>query len=240
MNTTNSSLYLTTNEWLLINRITKIYDNSNINYDKTRLNNYSLSETKLTDFLNDEQEIYQSLIKFYKQIEEFQEIKLEDKILLIKCNLTHLIHIHHILRDNFIENPKIGLYMSKWISSDFHHQMSKVRHSYDYFIQNPAILKLALVSFMFTINLSRLPLRQLSYRLFDSNLIIKHQNFYIELLWKYLNTLCEEKEAIKSIEILVFQYLRYQLLMEQMENIIKQQTNSNQFCPLTKSVLRLI
>ncbi|CAF1133198.1 unnamed protein product [Adineta steineri] len=239
MSTNFSSLDLTLDDWSLINNITHAYDICGLNYDKTRINNYSLTDSTLTDFLNDEQQMYRSLILFYNQIPGFKQLNIEDKILLIKCNITHLIHLHHILKDNFIENPKIGLHMSKWIDSDFHKQMSKTRHSYDYFIEYPIVLKLALIPLMLTINLSRLPFDQLSLELNDKNLIIQYQSLYITLLWKYLNVIYDEKDAIKAVQILIFQLLRYQLLMYEMENIIKKQTNSNQFNPLTKSVLRL-
>ncbi|CAF1328938.1 unnamed protein product [Adineta ricciae] len=239
MNSSDSSLHLTSHEWLLINRIIEAYDAQIIQCDKDRFTHYSLSHTKLIDFLNDEHDMYRTLIQFYKQIEEFRQINIEDRILLIKCNLTHLIHIHHVLRDNFIENSKIGLHMSQWISPSFHAQMSQARHRYDYFIKYPSVLKLALSSLIFTINLSRLSPKQSTLTLTDYKLIVQHQYYYVTLLWKYLNVTCGEKYAIKAVEILVFQYLRYQLLMEHMEDVIIHDRNPTEYCPLTKSVLCL-
>jgi len=234
-----SSLNLAADDWSLINNITQAYDIWGLDCDTTHINKYSLTDTSLTDFLNDEQQMYRSLIRFYKQIPEFQQINVDDEILLIKCNLTHLIHIHHVLKDNFIENPKIGLHMSQWINQDFHQQMSKARHSYNYFIKYPIVLKLALVPLMFTINLSRLPNDELSFELIDKHLITEHQHFYITLLWKYLNVIYNENDSRQALQILIFQFLRYQLLMDQMENILLEQANSDKFHPLTKSVLRL-
>jgi hypothetical protein len=62
---------------------------------------------------------------------------------------------------------------------------------------------------------------------------------FITLLWKYLNIIYNKKDAIRAIQSLVFQFLRYQLLMYQMETIIFKQNNPDEFHPLTKSVLRL-
>ncbi|CAF3365919.1 unnamed protein product [Rotaria sp. Silwood2] len=239
MNTDNYSSKLTLNDWSLINNIKDAYDTSTLDCDTIRINNYSLVDSTLKDFLNDEQQMFRSLIQFYKKIPHFKQINLEDQIILIKCNITHLIHIHHVLKDNFVESPTSGLYMSKWISPDFHQQMSKTRHSLDYFIQYPMVLKIVLVAFMFIINLSRLPYNQLSIQLIDKNLIIQHQHFFITLLWKYLNVIYKEKDAIHAIQFIVFQFLRYQLLMSEMESIILDQFNSDQFHPLIKSVLRL-
>jgi hypothetical protein len=236
MNNKNfSSPNLTLDDWLLINNISHSYDN----WALANETNHLLNNTSLKDFLNDEQNVYRNLILFFKQIPQFKQINIEDQILLIKCNITHLVHIHHVLKDQFQEDPKIGLHMSKWINSDFHIQMSKNRHSLDYFIQHPIVLKLALVTFIFIINLSRLPYQQFSFELNDQNLLIKNQNFFITLLWKYLNVIYNENDAIKAIQLIVFQYLRYQLLMDQMETIIIKENKPEQFHPLTKSVLRL-
>jgi hypothetical protein len=147
--------------------------------------------------------------------------------------------MHHVLKDDFQENPKIGLLMSKWISPDFHRRMSKTRHSLDFFLKHPTVLKISLVTLMFIINLSRLPFQQLSFELIDRPLLIENQNFFITLLWKYLNVIYNEQDAIKALQCIIFQFLRYQLLMDEMENIVVKQNNPEEFHPLTKSVLRL-
>jgi hypothetical protein len=234
-NNSSSSSNLTLDEWSLINNVSHTYDNWALANQTNHLEN----DLSLTDFLNGEQNVYQNLIEFFKKIPQFKQIDIKDQILLIKCNITHLVHVHHVLKDHFKEDPQIGLHMSRWINSDFHQQMSKNRHSLDYFIQHPIVLKLSLVTFIFIINLSRLPYEQLSIQLNNQKLLIKNQDFFITLLWKYLNVIYNEKDAIKATQLIVFQYLRYQLLMEQMETIIIKQNNTNQFHPLTKSVLRL-
>ena len=231
MATSVSPLSLTSDDWSSINTILTAYNVCSNHCKRTRLETYSLSKTSLIDFLNDEQEMYRSLIQFYRQIPAFQQIHVDDEI--------HLIHIAHVLKDNFLENPRIALHMSEWIDSSFHQQMSKARHSYDYFIQHPIVLKLALVPLMFSANLSRLPSDQFSCQLLDQHLITQHQNTYITLLWKYLHAVYEEQDARQAIQILTFQYLRYQLLMEQMGECIVQQTDLDRFQPLTKAVLCL-
>lgn len=230
---------LTLDDWSLINNISHAYDIWALDGETNPINNYSLTNSLLKDFLNDEHQVYSNLVQFFKQIPHFKQIDVEDQVLLIKCNITHLVHIHHVLKDQFVENPQIGLYMSKWINEDFHQQMSKTRHSLNYFIRHPIILKISLVVFIFIINLSRLPFEQLSFELIDKNLLIENQNIFITLLWKYLNVIYNENDAIKATQCIVFQFLRYQLLMNEMETIINRQYHPDQFHPLTKSVLRL-
>lgn len=235
-----SSPNLTLDDWTLINNISYAYDSWALENDHTNhIKNYSLINSSLTDFLNDEHQVYRNLIEFFKQIPHFKKIHIEDQILLIKCNITNLVHIHHVLKDHFEENPSIGLYMSKWVNSNFHHQMSSTRKKLNYFIQHPIVLKISLIVLIFIINLSRLPYEQLSFEFIDKNLLLENQNYFLTLLWKYLNIIYNEKDAIKAIQCIVFQYLRYQLLMNEMETIIINKYHSDQFHPLTKSVLRL-
>ena len=234
-----NSWELTSTDWSLINYLSEIYDKRLFELKRNSLENYSLENGTLVDFLNGEENVYGNLIEFYKQIPLFQQLHLDDQILLIKSNLTHLVHLHHILRDHFKENPKIGHLMSKWMNIDFHKQMSKTRHSLDYFIDHPMVLKLSLVMFIFMINLSRFPSKEISIDFLDRCSIVENQNLLITLLWKYLHRIYDEKQAIKGIQLIVFQYLRYQSLIEDMEMTISNKFNSNQFHPLTKSVLHL-
>ncbi|CAF1257840.1 unnamed protein product [Rotaria sordida] len=118
--------------------------------------------------------------------------------------------------------------------------MSEIRHSFIYFIQYSIVLKLILVAFIFIINLSRLCYNQLSFQLINRNLIIQHQNFYTTVLWKYLNVIYNKKHAIGEMKkFIIFQFLSYQLLMYDMENIILNQISSDQSHPLMKSVVCL-
>lgn len=234
-----NSCELTSTDWSLIHHLSEIYDKRLFELKRTSLEKYSSETSTIIDFLNDEESVYRNLIEFYKQIPLFQNLHLDDQILLIKSNLTHLVHLHHILKDHFQENAQMGHLMSEWINLDFHKQMSKNRRSLDYFIEHPLVLKISLVMLIFIINLSQSPSKELSIDFLDRRSIIKNQNLLITLLWKYLHRIYDEKHAIKGIQLIVFQYLRYQSLIEDMEMIVSNKFHSNQFHPLTKSVLHL-
>ena len=183
--------------------------------------------------------MYRSLIDFYKQIPEFRRITVDDQILLIKCNLTHLVHVHHVLKDRFTDNAHIGRLMSRWISPSFHRQMCDTRRQYDYFLEHPLILKLGLIVQIFTLNLSRLPDEDLHCDFADRRALLQSQDVYVTLLWNYLNVIFDTRGAVQAMGVLVFQYLRYQQLMNEMDSFIMQHFRPEQFHPLTKSALRL-
>ncbi len=81
--------------------------------------------------------MHASLIWFYKSIADFKQLDIEDQVLLIKCNLINIIHLHHIIIQNFQDNPLIGQHMSKWIDENFHNQMSRTRRYFYRFMKYP-------------------------------------------------------------------------------------------------------
>lgn len=232
-----SSIILTINDWSLINSISQTYETRAFVNQRNSLENYSLENSTLIDFFNDEQIIYRNLIEFFKRIPLFQQVHLDDQMLLIKSNLTHLVHLHHILKDHFQENPRIGFLMSKWINPDFHQQMSDNRHRLDHFIEHPMILKISLLVFIFLTNFSRISSSDFSFQIHDHSTIMNNQNLFITLLWKYLHMIYDENNARKSMQLIIFQYLRYQSLITDMEMIISKKFHSNEFHPLIQSLL---
>ena len=230
---------LNVEDYSVINNINHSYDQWALQCDTEHIKYYSLERTSLVHFLNDEQQMFRSLIDFYKQVPEFRRIPIDDQVLLIKCNLTHLVHVHHVLKDQFTENTHIGRLMSRWISPSFHNQMSRARRTYDYFLKHPMILKLSLVVLIFTVNLSRLPDEDLHNELLARRSLGNCQELYVTLLWNYLNAIFDERGAVQSMGLLVFQYLRYQRLMNEMDLFIVEHFHPAQFHPLTKSAFRL-
>jgi hypothetical protein len=193
----------------------------------------------LIQFVDEESIIHESLIKFYKSIPEFNQLDIQDRVLLIKFNLLRIVHLHCILVEQFDEHPLIGFYMSKWISPDFHQRMSGTYRHFERFREHPLILKLALIILIFSMNLSP----RCDMDLFDDytnkiNIRII-QDLYTTILWRYLNILYGEKEAIRSMEIIVTQILHYQILMEIMEEYIKREISHSPCNPLESSLLRL-
>jgi len=222
-----------------LNNISNAYQSAADQAKDLQEKQYTPSMT-LIDFLNEESKVHESLINFYKAIPQFNELDLRDRILLIKLNFVKIIHLHCILIQKFHENPTIGASMSKWISADFHSHMSGTRGKFDRFIENPLIIKLALIVFIFSINLST-PRDTNSddnyYK--DKMKICEIQDFYATVLWRYLNSIYDEKGAIRSLEIIIAQILRYQALMVIMEEYVKKEIAKNPVVQLEESLFRL-
>lgn len=182
--------------------------------------------------------MYQSLIYFFKQIPEFKLYDLADRILLIKCNILDIIHYHHVVVEHFQELPKMAENMPRWVSLDFHLNMLRERRKLTFFMKYPLVLKIALVIFIFSVNLStpRGSSQFTDYK--NKKQLIKNQNYYISLLWRYLQYLFGEVEAPKAMLLIITVLLRYQGLMSFMDEFIRKNGYQEMFNPLMQSVWR--
>lgn len=206
--------------------------------DCSHMNRYTSTAT-FTQFLNDETIMYESLIMFFKHIPEFKQHGLTDQIALIKFNALDLIHLHHILVQDFHMPLQIGPHMSRWISANFNEQILEARYKYNRFMKYPILLKIVLVVFVFTIYLTGSCSSNHFMDRKNKTQVVDSQNFYAELLWRYLNYLFDEYEAIRAMQFIVTQILRFQLLMNIVDEVIQEGPHSSEFNPLMKSILRL-
>jgi hypothetical protein len=180
-----------------------------------------------------------SLIWYYKSIPDFKQFDLDDQLLLIKSNVLNIIHLHHIILQNFQDNPKIGEYMSKWIDPDFHYQMAKTRRYFYRFTKYPLLLKLTLIVFIFSMNLS-IPEGSTRFNEYkDRRKLYECQNYYTTILWNYLTHLFDQKDAIRAMEIIVTQILRYQQLMVIMKRFVENESKHDVLHSLIQSIFGL-
>ena len=193
----------------------------------------------LIKFINAETKIHESLINYFKLLPEFKELSMNNQILLIKSNLVKIIHFHCVLVDQFRDNNRIGAYMERWVSPEFHQGMARARQYSYRFIEHPLIIKLVLIVLIFTIDLSVPYYRDTNDDYSNKDRIRVSQDFYITLLWRYLISVYDEKEAIRSMNTIVAQVLRYQTLMNTMEAAIRQQSNNEAVNQLEVSLFRL-
>jgi hypothetical protein len=117
--------------------------------------------------------------------------------------------------------------------------MSRTRGYFHRFIENPLIIKLALIVFIFSINLST-PCGTESNDDYTNKINIREiQDFYTTVLWRYLNSVYKEKEAIRSLEIIMTKILHFQKLMVILEKYIERERSHNIVNELELSLFRL-
>ena len=230
--------YLSDSDRILLNNITNAYQSVSEQAIAVRQRQLHFPPT-LVKFINNETEIHQSLIQYYKLLPEFQQLALTNQVLLIKSNLAKIIHLHCLLIDQFRENSSIGSHMTKWVGNDFHLGMSQARRSFHRFVEHPLILKLALIIFIFVMELSVPHYSNASDEYSHENDIRACQDLYTSLLWRYLISIQGEREAIQSMNIIVRQILRFQILMNVMEETLRRQAIEEPVNQLEVSLFRL-
>ncbi|CAF1107315.1 unnamed protein product [Adineta steineri] len=229
---------LSADDKTLLNNIICAYKYGADQADSSHVNRYT-SSSSLTQFINDESINHKSLIYFYKHIPEFRQLDTDDQVLLIKCNMVDIIHLHLVIVQNFHENSKMAEHMSQWISLDFHRQMSGTRQKFDRFMKYPAILQIALIVLIFSFNLSTPRGSSESMNYISKRKLYESQNYYVSLLWRYLNYLFDEQEAIRSMVLIVMQILHYQVLMTIMDEMLQKSGMEDMLNPLMQSIFGL-
>ncbi|CAF4758426.1 unnamed protein product, partial [Rotaria sp. Silwood2] len=172
----------------LINNINNAYQSIVDKNDYSYINKYT-STTTFSQFVNDESVMHESLIHFFKSIPEFKQLDINDQILLIKSNFINIIHLHRLVVYNFQECPNLNKRASKWIGKDFQNQMFRTRRYSQRFINYPLLLKLTLVVFIFSVNLSASTDINPFFEYKNKKILLEFQNFYTNILWRYLNYL---------------------------------------------------
>ncbi|CAF1145137.1 unnamed protein product [Rotaria sordida] len=234
-----SNYILHDNDRILLNNINNAYQLVAAKIDYSYTNQFT-SSSSLLQFMNNESIMHESLIYFFKSIPEFKQLDINDQIILIKSNFNNIIHLHYMIMRNFQDRSDIGKHMSKWINEVFHYEMTRTHRYFYRFMNYPLLLKLTLIVFIFSVNLSASWNMNQFYEYKNKRILLEFQNFYTTILWRYLNYLFVEKEAVKAMEIIVMQILRYQLLMVTMTNSVRQSSDCDQFHSLMKSIFGLV
>ena len=191
------------------------------------------------------------LLAFFKQIPEFSQLNVEDKMALTKYNLMTLLIFNCALAFN------INTKQIQETDTDVPWNISMIRanHGNETFIQiknifesyvqigqkNQRIIQLALIVLIFTKGLSTLD-GESQPILNDNMAVYRAQNYYVELLWKYMETAHGFEQAFRIFSTLITRFLSWQVLENKLRNNVGQilsTTDEHELLPLMKSLLRV-
>ena len=192
------------------------------------------------------------LLLFFKQITLFDQLNVEDRILLTKHHLMPLVILNGAL--NYREDvgqvleveqdvPWNMMAMQEFygneiclqIEKNFQRFLSIARH-------DRRIMLLALVILIFT------PARSVdvdsAVPLLNDNLAVyRAQSHYAELLWKYVETVHGSKQTVKTFQELVINFIAWRSMDNQIRNSIRHAlapSDVDGMIPLMKSLLNLV
>jgi hypothetical protein len=200
--------------------------------------------------LNSQSVAVMRLLSFFKQIPEFNQLNVDDKVTLIKYNLMTVLGINCTLSYN-TETDQI-------IETDsdlpWNTQYFQILHGYNMCMQSKKIfgsllhiakydqkiIQLILISLILAKGFSTSDAHEPALN--DNMAVYRAQSYYIELLWKYMETVHGSEKTIHLFSELIVHVISWQTIQEEMRNNIMRTlspTDVNELLPIMKSVLRI-
>ncbi|CAF3482903.1 unnamed protein product [Rotaria socialis] len=213
--------------------------------------NPSIHTSTLLQHLNARSVSAMRLLSFFKQIPEFNDLAVQDKVTLIKYNLMPLFILNCTLGYNS-ETEKIieADFDAPWDSTilaqvhgqDIYMRVKKIFESFVRIAQyDPRIIQLALIVLILTKGFSATS-DSTEPCLDDGMAVYRAQNYYTELLWKYLETIHGYGKAVHIFNELVAHFTSWQMLQyylhSDLHNVLSP-TEMNELLPIMKSLLHI-
>jgi len=213
--------------------------------------NPSIYATTLLQHLNSHSVPALRLLTFFKQIPEFNQLNVDDKVTLVKYNLMPLGILSRTLSYN-IETDQIKetdsdvpFNSSTWQKVHGNEIYIRMKNIFDSYVRiaqyDPKIIQLALIALILTKGFStdydaNEPI------LNDGMAVYRAQNYYTELLWKYMETIHGSKKSVRIFNELVVHFLSWQTLEKELRLSIRDKlspTELNDLLPIMKSLLHI-
>ncbi|CAF1354714.1 unnamed protein product [Rotaria sordida] len=213
--------------------------------------NPSIHTSTLLQHLNARSVSAMRLLSFFKQIPEFNELNVQDRVTLVKYNLMPLFILNCTLGYNRESQTIIETDSdAPWDSSifmkvhgyDIYNQARKIFESFVRIAQyDQRIIQVALIILILTKGFSAND-NSCEPILDDGIAVYRAQNYYTELLWKYLETIHGYGKAIQIFNELVAHFMSWQMLQRYLHrnlcNVLTP-TEMNELLPIMKSLLHI-
>ncbi|CAF5008566.1 unnamed protein product, partial [Rotaria sp. Silwood1] len=213
--------------------------------------NPSIHTSILLQHLNARSVSAMRLLSFFKQIPEFNELNVQDRITLVKYNLMPLFILNCTLGYNTESQTIIEADSdAPWDSTMFRRVHGydiymKVKKIFESFVRiaqyDQRIIQLALIILILTKCFSTYD--NLSEPILNDGIAVyRAQNYYTELLWKYMETVHGCNITIQIFSKLIAHLMTWQALQIKIRHIIEQNllsTNINEILPFMKAILHI-
>ena len=213
--------------------------------------NPSIHTTTLLQHINSRSVSALRLLTFFKQIPEFDQLNVEDKVTLVKYNLTPLFILNNTLSYN-IETDQIKEtdsdvpwdtdMLQKVHGTAVYSQAKKIFDSFVRIAQyDQRIIQLVLIVLILTKGFST-DADAGEPVLNDGIAVYRAQNYYIELLWKYMETVHGLGKSISIFNELVAHFISWQTLEKELRLNLSQHLTSEdkkELLPIMKSLLHI-
>lgn len=190
------------------------------------------------------------LLAFFKQIPEFNQLNIDDKVTLIKYNLMIVVGINCTLSyntetDQIVETDTDAPWNTQFSQLLYGYNICRKVQKIFRSLSNIAeydrsIIELTLIIVLLTNGFSTTDDR--ASKLNDGMAVHRAQNYYTELLWKYMETVHGLDKTIQLFGQLVTHIVSWQTIQEEMRhNIVRTLSPEEigELFPIIKSVFRI-
>jgi hypothetical protein len=191
------------------------------------------------------------LVSFFKQIPEFNQLDVEDKVTLIKYNLMPLVILNNTLSYNsetgqIMETDSDVPWDTKMLKTIHGNELySRIKKIFDSFVRiaqyDQRIIQLVLIALILTKGFST-DTDASEPVLNDCMAVYRAQNYYTELLWKYMETVHGSEKSIRIFNELVVHFISWQTLEKEVRLNTRKflsLTDRDELLPIMRSLLHI-
>lgn len=179
----------------------------------------------LQKFMNASAKMYMGLIYYLKSVPEFNDLPMNAKMSLIKSNLNHVARVHStfimkIVTPDLDTDSPVFLHI---FPADLYIKIRSNATALTPFVQDPILIKLFIIILMLSAHMqSRYEKIQIIND--DENStrnILNVQNFYADLLWRYILSRCSNyRQSVMIFSSLVTCTLYSQLIQAEIDKFM--------------------
>jgi hypothetical protein len=198
---------------------------------------------RLHELYNRKKTVFINVVSYFKHLPEFQNLNLDDQVLLIKQNIRLLIPLNYAILRTPV-NSKFGGARIQTIGCkdniNLHDMLRPLAESFVEFVTyDPLIIKLLIIVLFFTTNSLTTKSIYDPAKYKQLNNIKQIQSSYVELLWIYMIEKYGEEDAIHLYTKMITKYLNIQIIIDQIDLIIQMNDDRQNIDSLMKTMLQL-
>ncbi|CAF4196775.1 unnamed protein product, partial [Adineta steineri] len=222
--------YLSSSDQVVLANIFNAYENTCMRAKKTQFQCFpAVPHTSIHEFLNEFSSSFQIFLEYFKNIPEFDNIIMDDKVRLVKSHFGIMINMNEPLMHPITSSNLLATWTNVF-GINLTKRLLKRNEIMEQYIYDPLLLKILLIILVLSSN----NVRHLNHvdiiEIYDNSLsIYAAQNVYIELLWRYILSRSEtEKDAVKFYNKLIMCILYTQNLDMDIDSYVTSLTHEIQ------------
>ncbi|CAF3638734.1 unnamed protein product [Adineta steineri] len=231
---------LTSNDQILLQNITNAYEQTCISLRyHVHLQMKNDDTLSIGKFMNSVSHMYIALVDYIKCIPEFTNLSIKTRISLLKNNLNQIFRLNSALiihATGPVDDTNTVVFKHVF-PDDLYLEQCRCVFNLIPFVYDPILLKLIIIVLIFSTSLStRYDINQ---QINSIENISSIQDFYIELLWRYILYRCSTyRQSVQLLTLFITRLLHSQIVNEKLSTYISQISPNqvNQLEPIMKAM----